>query len=182
MEEIPMEELQIVPAEVVEPIIDDVIEEPVVPQFTKEEIEAKLIELNAVKAELDGKFYLVEGGKAYGEKLRSWLINDAKWNYSEAVAICKLEKAVGDALKKIEIGETKGNFYMLGIEMKALNMIFTKYDGKGYHSAAKFKEVLMPIIDILSTTVLQDEQLLDRVKFQIASWTQGVEPVPEVNL
>ena len=151
-----------------------------VPELSKEEIDKKLTELKAKKEELKGKFYLIEGGKEYGEKLRAWLINDAKWNYSECVAIVKLSEAVGSAIKRIAIGEAAGKLYMLGIELKAINMMFQKYEGKGWHSANKFNDILMPILNVVNSSVRIDDQAMEVLDFQIASWSTGVEPAPEI--
>lgn len=168
--------------------MDEVVETPVeeqipvsgVVEVSQDEINAAVAELAKKQDEIKNKFYLIEGGKEYGEKLRAFIITDIKWTFGQAIGICKLEEAVSAALKKIEIGETAGKFYMLGIELVALHMLLKSTEGKGIHAAKKFRDIIEPLNNTLGTSVKADEEVINRLEFQISSWKQGIQPAEEV--
>ena len=144
-----------------------------------EEIKKVNEELVVLKNNFSTKLYTIRGGKEYAKSLRNWLINEAEWNYSECYAILKLVDAVDIGLGRIDTKECK-EFKLLNVEMSALNVLFQKTKGKGFHQAKKFHDILKPIIDVLSTEVKKDSELINRHEFKLSSYMEGIEPAPEV--
>lgn len=153
--------------------IENEIEKLNEPQIDVEKLNAAVVEYEAFKKELEEKQYIINGDKDYAKLLRAWLINDVKWSYSEVIAVTKLEESISQKIENTE-------FSLLAIEMRALNHLFQKTEGKGFHSAIKFQQIIMPIINVLSNDVKNDDDKLSRMQFKVSSLTEGIEPAEEL--
>lgn len=150
-------------------------------EITDEMINNALAELEELKSSYSTKRYNIRGGRNYATSLKKWLTNDAKWNYSEAYAVVKLTESVDYGITLLN-EKKESEFTLLNVELSALNVLFQKVEGKGYHSAKLFRDIMMPVIDVLSTEVKADSDKIDRLDFKITSWKEGIQPAPEVDL
>lgn len=125
--------------------------------------------------EIRSKEYLIVGGLEVANKIREWLIKESKWRYSECIAVFKVLKEIDDSIANIQGGKTGGKFYLKEGPLMALNMLYQNAEGVGWHSAVKFKDIVMPVMDTINTSLKTDAEILKRLEFKVEAYRHGIE-------
>ena len=110
--------------------------------------------------DIQGKQYLVSGGKKTLDALFQFTEHDMPWGAQEALGVV----TIWDRLKKAK--EMKEPM-LDGDAIEAIGYFVGKFTGKGYTSAKKFKEgdVFEPVTKML-TKVMQDKKELETLNDQ----------------
>jgi len=137
-------------------------------------------EYNTKLEQMQAKQYLIEGGVKVANGVNAWLATEAKWIYSECIAVTKLMAELEQSIKNIKEGKTGQKFYLSLGPLTALNYLFQKTEGKGFHSAKKFADIAIPIIDTMNGSVNKDNEIMKRLEFGLATVKEGLEPAKDL--
>jgi len=140
---------------------------------TPEEIEKKKIELQKKRDEYDKKVFAVGTGIELAKQLQNFIVNEAKWTYSESLGIVEVNKLLTEQIKAIESGKQK-TIFLTTIGIEALHFFLKKVEGKGLASAKTYLNMLQPIGEALQKAQREYEKL-QALEFELASLQHGID-------
>jgi len=110
---------------------------------------------------LEGKRYVVEGKESIGEKLITFLKDDAQWKFTEALGIVESLKQVEEAVKSVKTKKTS-ELLLPSLALEAVYYFLTKVEGTGTLNAEAFIALLKPVSDALGRSK-QERQEIDQL-------------------
>lgn len=142
----------------------------------KKAAQTKLIaELNEqlakVEEELEGKKYLIEGGKDMGLALHAFIMHEAKWKFTEALGVIEVVKT----LESFNASKKEKDLMVGPLEIEALYYFMSKHEGVGLASAKSFIEMLRAVNPAKSRKE-EDTKKYEQIVFRIQSLEHGIDP------
>ena len=119
--------------------------------------------------ELEGKVYLVPGGKTTATAILSFLENKAEFAAHESLGIVRAHEDVTKAFKN-----NKNELFLTGLCVEAVAYYVSKAGGVGLAEAKAFKdELFMPINEAMAK-INEDKKKAEALQLEWAAAAQGV--------
>lgn len=144
-------------------------------QFQREALADAEKELEKLKAENDGKKYLVDIEKDDIKLLSDFISKDASWKFTEALGIVEVEKEMKIALKE-------GKLFIKALAIEAIYYYMSKLEGSGnkpngsaFPSITEYLRILKGISTAIER-VKADNEKVREAEFVLAARMEGIEP------
>ena len=119
---------------------------------------------------MEGKVYLVPGGKTTADAIANFLENKATWAAHESLGIVRAHEDIKSASKG-----SKKELYLSGLCIEAVAYYVSKATGQGLEEAKVFKDnIFMPINDAMAK-INEDKKRAEELQYEWAAAAQGVE-------
>jgi hypothetical protein len=136
-------------------------------------------ELEDLRKELSTKKYLLEVDKRGVELLKTFIVNDAVWKFTEALGIVEVTKEL-DTIKD-------GKLFIKALAIEAIYYYMSKVEGTGtkpvgsaFPSIAEYLRILKAITAGVER-VKADNEKLNNAEFVLAARLEGIEPDSSIN-
>ena len=114
-----------------------------------ERLEAKL---NALRDEVSGKKYPVNGGVKTAVALQEFVNSQAKWKFTEALGIMEASRVLKEEVSQLRKKE-KEDLSLNAVTIEAIYYFLTKEEGAGLNTATNFvMNLLRPISEALNAS------------------------------
>lgn len=135
-----------------------------------ENLKNELIEL---QEEVDKKEYLVNGGETFGQEVKNYLANDAKWTAQESLGIVRAHEDLSTAIENIKKGKTK-ELMLSNLCIEAISYFLSKREGTGLESAQRFSKLYAAFNEALAG-VRKDSQKIEALKQKLEYAQQALD-------
>lgn len=136
---------------------------PEVIEKLKEAIEKK-------EVELEGKKYLIPGGKEVATLIKNFICEDAKWKFTEALGIIEVNKIIQEFLTS-----GKKDFMIPPVALEATYYFLSKHEGKGLAEAETCTS-LLKAINQAKARADEDKKEYEEMQFRLQSLEHGIDP------
>lgn len=140
-------------------------------------------DLEDLKKEIEKKKYLVDLKKEDISKLRSFIMKDAKWKFTEALGIIEVNKALDEASKA-------GKLFTSSLAIEAIYYYMSKVEGKGMTTDSNSKDALQNLEDYIRVLkaitgciekIKLDTEKVRNAEFIVAARREGIDPDSSIN-
>lgn len=142
-------------------------------------IEQKRSELMQKKKEFDEKLFAITDKIDVAKSLHQFIVNAAKWSYSECLGIIKADEILQEQIKSMENGQK--NLFLGITVLEAIHYFMKKETGTGFESAQHYIKMLEPIGGGLQRAQKEYEKLQE-LEFNLASLEQGIDVETNKNI
>jgi hypothetical protein len=142
-------------------------------------LEQKRSELMQKKKEFDEKLFAITDNIDVAKNLHQFIINDAKWSYSECLGVIKADEILQEQIKNMENGQK--NLFLGITVLEAIHYFMKKETGTGFTSAQHYIKMLEPIGGGLQRAQKEYEKLQE-LEFNLASLEQGIDVETNKNI
>jgi len=131
-------------------------------------------ELEDLRKELSTKKYLLDVDKKDVELLKTFIVNDATWKFTEALGIVEVTKEL-DAIKD-------GKLFIKALAIEAIYYYMSKVEGTGTKPAGSSFPSITEYLRVLKAItvgverVKADNEKLNNAEFVLAARMEGIEP------
>lgn len=128
--------------------------------------------------ELENKKYLIPGGDDVAKKIQAFIVDNAKWKFTESIGVIEVNRIIKDFLADAK----KKEFMIPTVALEATYYFLAKHEGVGLEEAETFTELLKAINQAKSRAD-QDKKDFEEMQFRLQSLEHGVDPdAPEETL
>jgi hypothetical protein len=149
---------------------------PSVSSLTNEErlelVEALQKEIDERTAEINKKYYVVDGGADTGKALLKFVVEEAQWKFTEAYGIMECSKELEAAIKKAEVDKV---LFLQILPIEALWFFLNKVEGKGYKEARYYHDQLLKPIGSALHNIKADRDAVNELMLRQGSLEAGAD-------
>lgn len=162
-------------------------EQPAITEMSIEErqslISALQKEIDDRTAEMNTKFYIVEGNVARGEQLIKFLTEKAQWKFTEAIGVVEAVKEITEAVNKAKA--RNGQLFLQILPLEALWFFINKVEGVGLAEADYYQSNLVKPIGEALSRVKNDRDSINQLMMRQGALEAGAdfeqEAAPVIN-
>ena len=119
------------------------------------------------------KMYTVRGGLEFGNEIKTFIEDKAKWRFTDALVLVSIHREIEAAMKQCRESQ---EFQITGTLLEPLLYTLQTAEGIGYESARAFHEnILNPISEAVNLQ-RKDAQHLNNMKLKLGSLENGIDP------
>lgn len=130
-------------------------------------------EVHRLENEAILKLYPVHGGLNFGNEIKTFIEDKAKWRFTDALVLVSIHREIEAAINQCRETQT---FEITGTLLEPILYTLQSAEGIGFESAKAFHEnILTPISEAVNMQ-RKDAQHLNNMKSKLASLENGIDP------
>jgi hypothetical protein len=130
-------------------------------------------EVERLETESILKMYAVRGGLEFGNEIKTFIEDKAKWRFTDALVLVSIHREIEAAIRECRESQ---EFQITGTLLEPLLYTLQTAEGIGFESARAFHEnILNPISEAVNLQ-RKDAQHLNNMKLKLGSLENGIDP------
>jgi hypothetical protein len=130
-------------------------------------------EVERLETEAILKLYPVHGGLNFGNEIKTFIEDKAKWRFTDALVLVSIHREIEAAINQCRESQV---FEITGTLLEPILYTLQSAEGIGFESAKAFHEnILNPISEAVNMQ-RKDAQHLNNMKLKLASLENGIDP------